>query len=252
MMKAAPRRLIRRPRDPSKLRQTRAGIVRRQVRPARGGFIGLLAIVILVGFTSLEGLAHGDDHPTDLRNNRNQFVHLRPLRGASLAPILAEDGSLLNLDRFRGKVVLLNFWATWCPPCVDELPALDHLQELLGSEAFTVVALSIDDARIDVPVSFVRRLGLKNLSVYHDFTGRMQEAFPLYGLPITYLIDQDGLVVGYIVGAAEWDSPEALEFLRHYIRVRPAASSPAQRSGGLLGMAAVQGATKRLQGIDGS
>src|SRR3546814_2500066 len=75
------------------------------------------------------------DHPTDLRNSRNQFVHLRPLRGASLAPILAEDGSLLNLDRFRGKLVLLNFWATWCPPCVGELPALDRLQELLWSEA---------------------------------------------------------------------------------------------------------------------
>src|SRR3546814_4716362 len=63
-------------------------------------------------------------------------------------------------------------------------------------------------------------------------------AFPLYGLPVTYLIDQDGLVVGYIVGAAEWDSPEALEFLRHYIRVRPAASSPGQGSGGLSGKAA--------------
>src|SRR3546814_2164248 len=72
------------------------------------------------------------------------------------------------------------------------------LQELLRSEAFAVVALSIDEARMEVPVSFVRRLGLKSLSVYHDFTGRMQEAFPLYGLPITYLIDQDGLVVGYI------------------------------------------------------
>lgn len=252
MVKAAPKRLVRWPRDPSKLRRNRAGIVRRQVLPARGGVIGLLAIVILVGFTSLEGLAHGNDHPTDLRNSGNQFVHLRPLRGASLAPMLAEDGSLLNLDRFRGKLVLLNFWATWCPPCVNELPALNRLQELVKSESFAVVALSIDEARIDVPVSFVRRLGLKNLSVYHDFTGRMQEAFPLYGLPITYLIDQDGLVVGYIVGAAEWDSPEALEFLRHYIRVRPAASSPGQRTGGLSGKAAVQGATRRLQGIGGS
>src|SRR3546814_1285169 len=73
----------------------------------------------------------------------------------------------------------------------------------------------------------------------------------LYGLPVTYLIDQDGLVVGYIVGAAEWDSPEALEFLRHYIRVRPAASSPGQGSGGLSGKAAVQGATRTLQGIAG-
>src|SRR3546814_20906925 len=103
-----------------------------------------------------------------------------------------------------------------------------------------------------VPVSFVRRLGLKNLSVYHDFTGRLQEAFPLYGLPVTYLIDQDGLVVGYIVGAAEWDSPEELELLRHYIRVCPAASSPGQGRGGLQGKAAVPGANRTLQARDRS
>src|SRR3546814_5978638 len=99
MVKSAPKRLVRWLRDPSKLRRTRAGIVRRQLLSERGGLIGLLAIVILVVFTSLEGLAHGNDHLTDLRNSRNQFVHLRPLRGASLPPLLAEVGSLLNLVR---------------------------------------------------------------------------------------------------------------------------------------------------------
>ncbi len=131
-------------------------------------------------------------------------------------PILAEDGSLLDLGRFRGKLVLLNFWATWCPPCIDELPALDRLQALLGNDLFALVALSIDEGDIDIPVSFVRRLGLRSLSVYQDFTGRAKNAFPLYGLPITYLIDQRGLVIGYIVGAAKWDSPEAMKFLKHY------------------------------------
>ncbi len=79
------------------------------------------------------------------------------------------------------------------------------------------MALSIDEADMEVPVSFVRGLGLKNLDVYLDFTGMMAKAFPLYGLPITYLIDRRGLVIGYIVGAADWDSPEAIWFLGHYI-----------------------------------
>ena len=134
-----------------------------------------------------------------------------------MTPILAEDGSMMVLDRYRGKVILLNLWATWCVPCVRELPALDRLQSALGGRDFTVMALSIDEADMEVPVSFVRGLGLKNLDVYLDFTGMMAKAFPLYGLPITYLIDRRGLVIGYLVGAADWDSPEAMKFLSHYI-----------------------------------
>jgi thiol-disulfide isomerase/thioredoxin len=163
-----------------------------------------------------EAAAHGGDHPTALRNAPNQFTILRPQGPAPMTPILAEDGGLLDLGRFRGTAVLLNFWATWCPPCVQELPALDRLQSALAGQGLTVVALSIDEGDIDVPVSFVRRLGLTNLAVYQDFTGAAANAFPLYGLPITYLIDRDGRVIGYIVGAVDWDSAEAVAFLRHY------------------------------------
>jgi len=87
----------------------------------------------------------------------------------------------------------------------------------LGGRDFTVVALSIDDSDIEVPVAFVRRLGLEDLGVYLDFTGAAAKAFPLYGLPISYLIDRKGAMVGYIIGAVEWDSPAAIGFLRHYI-----------------------------------
>ncbi len=170
-----------------------------------------------LSFLPQEAVAHGSDHPPALRNSRNQFAFLRPQKPAPMTLILAEDGSMMILDRYRGKVILLNIWATWCPPCIRELPALDRLQAALGRRDFTVMALSIDEADMEVPVSFVRGLGLKNLDVYLDFTGTIAKAFPLYGLPITYLIDQRGLVIGYIVGAAKWDSPEAMNFLKHYI-----------------------------------
>ncbi len=179
--------------------------------------VGVLTILILLAFTPSEVPAHGSDHPADLRNAGNQFRHLEPLRAAPLPLMLFEDGNLHSLERFRGKLTLVNLWATWCPPCVEELPALDRLQAALANEPFAVVALSIDAGDIEGPAAFARSLGLKTLGIYQDFTGKAQEAFPLYGLPITYLIDQRGLVLGYIVGAAEWESPEAVTFLRHYL-----------------------------------
>ncbi|MCH9000009.1 MAG: TlpA family protein disulfide reductase [Proteobacteria bacterium] len=191
---------------------------------------GILTLAAIVSFLMLallprEAAAHGSDHPPALRNSRNQFAFLQPPKPAPMTPILAEDGRMMVLDRYRGKVILLNLWATWCPPCVRELPALDRLQSALGGRDFTVMALSIDEADMAVPVSFVRGLGLENLDVYLDFTGTIAKAFPLYGLPITYLIDRRGLIIGYLVGAADWDSPEAMKFLNHYIVrdiVRPA------------------------------
>ena len=179
-----------------------------------------LRLLAAVGFSTvlpITAFAHGREHPADLRNGRNQFAHLRPPRRAPSMPMLASGRRVVNLDRYRGQWILLNFWATWCPPCIEELPALDRLQNHFTGKAPAVVALSIDEGDVDRPVSFVRRLGLNNLDVYRQLNTQGKEAFPLYGLPVTYLIDPDGLVLGYIVGAVKWESAEAVEFLQHYL-----------------------------------
>ncbi|MEQ8249584.1 MAG: TlpA disulfide reductase family protein [Alphaproteobacteria bacterium] len=177
----------------------------------------MVVLAVIVVLAPNGTLAHGRDHPRDIRSARSQFVHFKPLRTAAAVPILAPDGRVHDLSFFRGKVVLLNFWATWCAPCIEELPALDRLQERLGDDAFEIVAPSIDEDDIAVPASFVTRLGLKDLNVYQDSTGEAQNAFPLYGLPVSYLIDHEGLVLGYVVGVVKWDSRTAVKFLRHYL-----------------------------------
>jgi thiol-disulfide isomerase/thioredoxin len=178
----------------------------------------LIVLLSAIWLGSLEAAARSDGGPPILRNARNQFVVFRPPKPAPTTIIMAEDGGVFELRRFRGKLILLNFWATWCAPCVRELPALDRLQALLGSEDLEIVALSIDDAGIEKPVSFVRGLGLEKLRVYLDFEEMAIKGFPLYGLPISYLIDRQGLLIGYIVGAVEWDSPEAVGLLNYYIQ----------------------------------
>ncbi len=179
--------------------------------------VAAIGFVLILALLSQVSLAKSDNDPPVFRTYDSQFTRIRPLRQAPLTPILTADGGVLNLSRFQGKVVLLNFWATWCPPCIREMPSLDRLQAELGGDTFAVLALSIDRLGLDVVAPFFKRLGVENLAIYLDPKSTAGDAFGLYGLPISYIIDHEGLVMGYLVGAAEWDSVEARSLLNYYI-----------------------------------
>ena len=128
-----------------------------------------------------------------------------------------EDGRSLNLEDFRGKTVLINVWATWCPPCVKEMPTLDRLQAKLGSDSFEVIALSIDRAGAPAIRRFFDKTGVENLAVYVDKTMLSATALRAIGLPATILINEEGKEIGRLMGPAEWDTPEIIEFLQGMI-----------------------------------
>lgn len=132
------------------------------------------------------------------------------------------DGRSLSLAEFKGEVVLVNFWATWCAPCVHEMPGLERLHQTLKEEGFQVMAISEDRGGAAKVEPFLERLGLEELPVFLDREGKRQgalaRAFGLRGLPATFLIDRDGAVVAGMTGPAEWDSPEAIALIRHYLR----------------------------------
>jgi len=127
-------------------------------------------------------------------------------------------GQPVNLDSFKGKVVVLNFWATWCPPCVAEMPALDQLQSELGGKDFTVIAVSTDRQGIKKSAPFYRKAGITHLGLYNDTRGSLLDAFKGNSLPITIVLDREGRVVGRIEGAAPWDSAEAKALIAHYLK----------------------------------
>ena len=141
-----------------------------------------------------------------------------PRRLSSIAFVDAE-GRALSLEQFRGKVVLLNIWATWCTPCRQEMPSLDRLQEQLGGNDFEVVALSIDkgDKGMELVKSFYASLGIRRLRVYHDPEGAAGFDLGVLGVPATLLLDREGREIGRMSGAAEWDSPESVALMRRYI-----------------------------------
>lgn len=130
------------------------------------------------------------------------------------------NGRNLTLVDFRGKVVLLNLWATWCVPCRNEMPSLDRLQARLGGDDFTVLALSLDRAGLPAVHRFYDELGLQHLATYLDRTGAASRSLGTPGLPTTLLIDRAGREVARKIGPAEWDSPEWLALIRQRIDAR--------------------------------
>ncbi len=134
-------------------------------------------------------------------------------------------GKALTLGDFRGRVVLLNFWATWCAPCVREMPSLDRLEGALGGPRFEVVALSQDRGGAAVVDKFFARLGIRRLGRYSDPTMRGAVALGVVGLPTTILIDARGYELGRVLGPAEWDSDAALHLIRRHL------DPPATRAG---------------------
>ena len=124
------------------------------------------------------------------------------------------SGKRLSLADFRGKYVLLNVWATWCPPCRQELPTLDRLQEELGGSGFQVIALSTDTGRLGFVKRLYRQLGLPETGIFIDETGSAMRDLRVFALPTTVLIDGEGNEVGRKIGPAVWDSLEAVAFFR--------------------------------------
>jgi thiol-disulfide isomerase/thioredoxin len=128
-----------------------------------------------------------------------------------------EKGTPLTLAHFRGKVLLLNIWATWCPPCRKEMPSLDRLQQQLGGPDFEVVALSIDHEGVSVVKRFFKEIDIRALAIYNDKTVRAGLDLGAVGIPTTLLIDRSGREIGRVAGPAEWDSPEAVETIQRYL-----------------------------------
>jgi thiol-disulfide isomerase/thioredoxin len=132
---------------------------------------------------------------------------LQPVEPPFPAPTVPfSDGErAVGLAAFRGRPLLLNIWATWCPPCVKELPALDRLAAALAGE-LTVVALATDDGGAPQVRPFLERLSITRLTPLYDPQARAFQAFPLRGLPTSYLVDAEGRVIARLEGATEWDS----------------------------------------------
>ena len=124
---------------------------------------------------------------------------------------LQDSDRTLSLHDYRGKIVLLNLWATWCGPCLEEIPDLDLLQKRMGDK-ITIVAVSYDDKASDYQ-QFVREHRMAFITV-HDRDRQLKDLYQPTGPPETYVIDRSGKILRKFIGPQRWASPEIVEYLQ--------------------------------------
>lgn len=187
---------------------------RRSLRLARGFLVAAVVGAALVGAYLALRQAPGR---LESWGSGVPLVRIAPPRPAPALHFEDAADKRLTLANFRGEIVLLNIWATWCLPCRREMPALDHLQRDLGGAYFQVVALSIDAGGVTAVKRYFGALGMHALGVYVDPTMRTANTLDITGTPTTFLIDRSGREVGRHVGPAKWDSPGTERFLSSFI-----------------------------------
>lgn len=170
--------------------------------------------------------AYADDYPPVFSNDRNQFVILEPTKKAPETRLTNLAGASARLSQYSGKIVLLNFWASWCAPCAAEMPDLDALAASLPKERFAVVAVSLDQDDGRGVRAFLTRQRLRHVTVLLDPLHRLgalsyeqaqPERLAVRALPTTYVLDQRGQVRGYLTGPADWTSRPARALVDYFL-----------------------------------
>jgi thiol-disulfide isomerase/thioredoxin len=171
--------------------------------------------LLAAGLTSFAVPALADIGPALLTGSLAKMQLVQPPKPlpADLSFVDA-DGKPVELSAYKGKVVLLNFWATWCAPCVKEMPSLDKLQGEIGKDKFIVLPLSLDGPSKPKVKPFYADKKLENLGIYFDQGKKAMQALDVSVLPTSVLIDSQGRAIARLEGDAEWDKPESLALMK--------------------------------------
>lgn len=185
--------------------------------PKLGNLVGVLAAALGAALTvfaqvQLNAQVLNDGAPRTTAPH-NFVIHETPESGAAVR-FDDDQAHPHTLADFQGKIVLLNIWATWCPPCVKEIPALDRLVAAMNGTDVAVVAVSIDRKGIDAVRRVFAKLDVQKLAPYIDPSGEALRTVRAMGLPTSLLIDREGREFGRVVGPVAWDDDETVKFFR--------------------------------------
>jgi len=157
------------------------------------------AVLLLAVFVA-SGCSKSSDAPT--------------VEGSAAPDFTLKDlsGKPVQLSSLKGKVVLVNFWATWCPPCREEIPSMIRLNQVMQGKNFQMLAVSIDEGGMDAVQDFFKKRGV-SLPVLLDSDGQVARRYDTTGVPETFIVDAKGIIRKKVVGAMDWSTPGVIEFL---------------------------------------
>lgn len=128
-------------------------------------------------------------------------------------------GAPAKIEDYRGKVLLINIWATWCPPCIEEMPSMERLHRKLAGTDFHILAISVDEADSTVVNEFVKKLGL-TFEVLHNRDASIRRIYQTTGVPESFVVDREGVIVKRVIGNTMWDSPGNESLIRTLLDAR--------------------------------
>jgi peroxiredoxin len=173
-------------------------------------FQSLLLIFLIVFGIGIIFLLQTKDSSLDL-SGKPRLVKGMPAPEFRLPNL---DGKIVSLADYKGKVVLLNIWATWCPPCVEEMPSMEKLYQELKEEDFVILAASIDASGNEVVAPFMKthKLSFPTLT---DTQGKLQDIYQTTGVPESFIIDKKGVITEKIIGPRDWATPDIIAYFRN-------------------------------------
>lgn len=127
------------------------------------------------------------------------------------------DGKTIDFSQFKGKIIMVNMWATWCPPCVRELPAIERLATKFKAEDFVLLPISIDAEGKQQVQPFLSSLGMPNFNSYYDQPQSLGDVFPLDTIPATFILDQQGQLIAFVRSYVDWDDAKAISLIQGFI-----------------------------------
>jgi peroxiredoxin len=154
-----------------------------------------------------------------LLKQNNSYLKYSPLKTGRQAPnftLPALDGKRVGLSDHRGHVVLVNIWATWCPPCIDEMPSMEALYQELKEENFEILAISIDATGTEAVAPFMKKNNL-SFPALLDPAGTIKTIYQTTGVPESFIINKHGILVEKIIGPRNWADPATVRYFRDLI-----------------------------------
>ncbi len=146
---------------------------------------------------------------------KNLIIHKEVKKYNSIS-ILDTNNKQIDLSEFKGNLILLNFWASWCAPCKEEMPSLDSLQSNMKLDNLKIIPINVGKDSIKKSLAFFKELKIKNLDLYFDTPVTLAKKFNLRGIPTTILIDKNGSEFARIVGSINFEDKKFINWLRKY------------------------------------